>query len=161
MSLFSWFRRKKDPRNNHTFTDEDRELARQTRILRMQQLQSQIRAETELNELRVKREKAALQQDIAELTGDEDDESEIVELMKPIINRAFPNPSMAPTVVGTTQMSVSYSDDNLRDLKKRIPKVFLKQIRKMTDDELKGRIKNELPNIDDDSMHRALTIVRE
>lgn len=69
-----------------------------------------------------------------------------------------PSPPAAPSP--PPDVKVSYTDDQIKDIKAKIPKAYLKEFKKMDNDELVGVIMEKYPTLDDDTIKRAAVILR-
>lgn len=177
MGIFDFFRR---PKVNHTLDDRDRELS--AKIRTSQAELKQRRAELEMRQLeqrlavenqRLANDLARLQREYEELTEDDiPDEPEsgnaLDMMLMALVSRALPNPQQVaqpPTVTTTTAppsspAEVSISDEQFQEFWDSLGMFKQRMARKMSDDQLRTVIRGQVPNVDAESIERAIRIVR-
>lgn len=70
-------------------------------------------------------------------------------------------PSPQPSQITQTPQKTKYTDDELRQIKAKIPGSYLKEIKSMGDDEITYVLMERFPNVDDDTIKRAVLILKE
>lgn len=173
MGLFNIFK-SKDNRNNHTFTDEDRERAKEILNLKHQLKLDEIRLESELrkNELTLAREET--KQQISELTGELlDDDTETNDLFTKFILPLFiPKQTLnsSPTnfIEGTSLVQspntldkISLTDTQIDEVLSKIPKNILNIGKNMETETLIKLIKAQAPNLDDETISKGINKIRK
>lgn len=168
MSIFNWFKKR------HVFDDEDRRLSYERRNRKLQLDIQRMEDDARILRARADREEARLKMEMSEYLG-ADDENDIGKLLiqfMPVLQKAFPqvfaNLSNLSPLLGkqeTTPVSnpvlVSYPDEELKEMRNKIPKHYLKVAKDLPDDKLKEIIKtNFLSNADEDSLNRAVSLIR-
>ncbi len=161
MSIFNWFKPKR-----HIFDNEDRELSAERRRLNQMREQLKIQQDMEMIRLRQERDRVQIINEISELRGGDDSDDMADGLFKVLLSKIpfnqLQNSSQVPVFYGTPPKTagVSYSDFQLQEMYKLIPKNVLKQAKRMTPDELKSIIRNRfLQDADEESLNRAASIV--
>lgn len=167
--LFSWlFKRKKH--QGFAFSDEDRARSAEMRRLNHEREKQRIQREMEMQDLRAERERLRLEAEIDRLMPEEDDELNPDTLLLQLFASKF-NPTQGAVPVGASETlappiqtatgTVSLSDEQLRSMyQSMVPPHFKKIAKKMPDDALAGYIRNYLKTADDDTIRRAVNIVR-
>ena len=179
---------KKKFKGNHRLTQEDREKGARIRKEASERKQEIKRIEYEtdkrMQELKLKRQElevAKLEAEISEYDLDDqapmqqiteavaqDDSSDkmLMNILTPIImnsmqktNAPVVNNSMS-TPHNSTAALVAFSDEQLKQYWKDVPKYVKAMAKTMSDEQIKNLIKGKLSNIDDDSLNRAVAIIR-
>ena len=178
MGFFDFFK-KKDPRGmNHSISDDERTLAAEVKHAKAEIAREKARLELELMRLRVEKEKTELQAQIenardalAEFRESADDEtgdsadSILMALLTQILNKNPPNSMGGGGNVAISRESTPpqqhLTDAQINDIWQSMPHAAQKVARKLPDEQLKIYIKSNLPNIDDDSINRAIILIKE
>jgi len=186
MGLFNIFK-KKDNRNNYTFGDTDRELSAEIRKQKAEYNKARQELDLKLLTLENKKKQIELEADIAEasqrlkeISGYDDEEEEEPETNNdftsiisaiPMLMQTFNNQNQTPnsntvSVVTTPpqpikqELGVSLSDEELQNMYKQIPKTAKAIAKTMSDETLKNYLKGQIPNLDEDTINRAIALVR-
>ena len=126
-----------------------------------------------LEEIRMEQEIADAEDSLAALEGD--DEEDVINpadamnpdmLMMGLLTKVLNKPAAAPVpqVAPSTKLEsriISYSDEQIRDLKSKIPKPYLNKLQKCTDEEISGQLLERFPDVDNDTIKRAVVILRQ
>jgi len=162
MRLFGLEIKKQRP-INHDLTPDDRELGKEARRMTFEQR----RMDHQIAMLEKRAELMALQQEINDQFGEEEDtDSILAQLLSKIVpGGSGLQPSNLNAQEQTGAAKRRYTDEELRAFKKKVPMVILKQLRGMSDDEIITKAQEYFPDnfkqIDDDTLKRAVLIVRE
>lgn len=172
MGFFDWFKKKKAT-VPHDLNDDDRDLSLQVR--RNNALIRQKRQELEFERMRLEHqlEIEKLQRELDELRAEgEDDEEDdapdgtdaimaalvgsILQGKNPVVS---PNqgPQQPETIVPKTR---KYSDEEIRVLLEAVPKHYRAIMKKLPDDALLARARQYAPDADEESLNRAISMVR-
>ena len=132
-----------------------REIARE----RLRYLQERLQA------LKARNEEMLLQDEIADLEGDDEDESDEDDgpegpdaLILNLLSKAFggaPGPAVIPP------NSNNPSNDENRAIKAKIPPAYISQLQKATDAEIRAFIEQYRPGLAEEAIQRAIKILRE
>jgi len=169
---FSWIKRR-DPRQNHDFSDEERTRAVEVSRERARLKRLQDQKAHELKMLEMERDRIALEDEIADLTDDDEDEdfdtedsadALLVKLLQPILQRGTHPVSPAAGSPATPSpgaaAQIHLMDDQLREIWNNQP-VHIRSAAKVSSDErIEEVILSRYPNIDEDTLNRAIQIVR-
>ena len=176
MFWHNWFKRKKGL--THDFTDAEREEGLVIREKKREITLLKLERENELHKLKMEKQKLELQAEIAELkdslndyvddsdTSSEDrTTSDLIKLFAPMIMAGkMQNPVAAPVPVvspmPSSPVQQHLNDDTLLSLWEKTPPQYKAMSKTMSDEQLGGVIKQQMPNIDDDSVKRAVEIIR-
>lgn len=162
------------------FFDDESDIKRIAKEMRRSQIQikaMQQQLELERMKLELERTKLELDEKRADLYGDYDeiDPQEIANnpeyLLTNLLLSAFskqqPNNQRENTSLSLTPQTPAgvtapaYTDAQLRELKSKLSPEILAQIPKIPDNILSSQIVAQLPDIDADSLKRAIAILRE
>lgn len=152
MSWFGLFDKKK----RHTFTDEDREVSTAKRRLHKQEIEQ----EREKKELKWELEKIELMHRINELKGDsgEDDlDTQIVNIIG-MGMQVKQQQAQAPKI-DTNGKVVEMTDQEIRDLVADFPERQVKMFRKLPIPLQRMKIQEKFPEVGQDTINRAITII--
>lgn len=177
-----WFWKKKaTEKQRYTFTDEDRETSSEIRNAKKELELLKIQRENELHKLRMEKAKLELQEEINELKGLYDDVeeysdnedggvSELIKILVPLFvkNQTPASVVVSPPQVNNSDASITSSepqkrsipDEQLQDIWKNTPAIAKKFAKNASDDSLKVLLIKQLPDVDDDTIARALKIIR-
>lgn len=164
MSLFSWFKSKKP---NYVFKEEDRDISADFR---------KKRAELSIKEMELnsKLKQAELELKLREVeehlnSFDENDEEDFPEdklnpdaMLMLLLTNIFKN-NQQPQQPTQQQppLKNNLTDEQIREVIKNLPPRAIKIAKGLDDDTLRTYIINQMPNIDDESIKRGITALRE
>ena len=134
----------KDARNNHTFSDEDRESAQEIRSVRYEIRRMQEKARL----LEAKRDLQELQEEIASSTEEiaENDDA-LLTILAPLITKFIANQPSLSTHAPTTPPSVTVNEDTVREYLNTQSKANIALAKTMPKQDLFQRVKSQLPNM--------------
>jgi len=173
------FKRSTQPRGAHVFNDEDRELAKAKQLQKAIQRQELEALEDRLQSLKQQRQRRILEEQIEdmedELHDEEEEDDEDVDSPEDLLLGMLGNifgqgtPMSRPPNTQPHQNDVlnrkHLSDDELRNLKEKIPAIYLKKAKKMSDEEIREFVSAHYPDIllqyDEETQVRALKLLRE
>ena len=175
MGIFDWFKRK-DKRANHTFNDGDREVSVEIRQKKKELELLKLERENELSKLKMFKAKLELENEIEELqeamadnTDDmqpeTDGTTELIKLFAPLLLKNI-NPSASVLDVPIQSFSplqeqkLSLSDEQLKEIWNRTPEMAKNYAKKAPDDTISKLILSQMPNIDADTLARALKLIK-
>jgi len=178
---YMWLFRKKKRKPGHELDDIDRMHSAETRRLKAEL--RQLRLEQERLRLEVQKEewKQKIQELKERVYSEEELEEEaereelegtalftgiLMPILKKILKEGGDTSSINPTSVITppsppTPKVYDLSDEELRKIKQRIPRKYLRIAKKMEDDELKIFIEGQLPNVTPETVNRAIQVIKE
>lgn len=165
MSIFDWFRKKKEP--NHDLNDNDRELSLTTR--RQAAQLKQARAQLELERLKMEHEleMERMQAELDDLRGDDEDDDDndagdnSDALLAGILAKIMFGQQQTPVQVNANLPAKrAYSNEEINLLLEKIPKGLRKQIAGMSDAQLIDYSAKFASDADDGSVMRAINIIR-
>jgi G3E family GTPase len=157
-------RKKKDNRHNYDFSDLDREQAVQKR-----KVNAELRkVKQEIEIAKAKAELYDLQEILEEYNAEEEPAEEIKEglsledtLLLKLLGGVNLSGIQTPIQTATEEKKpFSLSDEEIRSFIVSQPKAAIKAAKALPDAILKERIKAQLPEIDEDSVNRAIAILR-
>lgn len=172
MSIKSLFTKKK--KSSYEFTDEDRELSNEIRKQRAEIRKEKAKYELEKERLRNQIEIEELKSQLEELKGIGDEEEQSIEqtllnsILTPLIQKQF-NPMDSLKMASSSSYSapanreeeVHFSDDEIKGMIHQFDRATLKYARKMDDEQLRTVIIDRVPNIDADSVNRAILLIKQ
>jgi len=177
MGFFEFFKSKKKPKAS-SFSEDSNE---DDTLRRIQKKQKELRKEKlalweqQLDSLRMKQEQLKMEAEIAEIESqlsqfDEEDgeDSDSQDPMSPealltgIVAQSFASPKQAVSQEqqGQTTM-LTFTDEQIRQLKENMPSAYKLQLHILSDDQVKAMIKMKYPQVDNDTLNRAVGILRE
>lgn len=168
MGFFDWFKRKDHP--GHILDDEDRKIGVETRQLRSRVKQEKDKLELERakleHELEMMRMRADLEALQDELYGDEDEEEPaggsnealLASILMPMLTKQQAPPQQQITPPAPSKRH--YSDAEIHTLLEMIPRSMRKIAKKLPDDALIARARQHAPDADDETIEKAISIVR-
>lgn len=156
MGIFSLFKKKRGGYRGYEFSDEDRELSSQKRLLK----QKTMEMENELQKKHFELKMAQIDEKLAELRGPEQDNSFDPNTLLMTILAGKMQPQ-TPIVTATAPQAVTLSDDAIRETINGFPRAHLKIFSKMPVEIQQSKIRQFFPEVDDDSIQRALKILHE
>jgi len=164
--MFNIFKKKRTP--NHDFDDTDRTLSADIRAMKGEHKKLLI----EKDKLKAQMELEKPREEIAEIRGDydEDEDVEVEDMMNPDMlmmsmltklmsgqAQSVPRSDLTPT---STHQGQSITDEQIRTYLSQMPRIVIKKIKKLKDEDLKPLIKSHLPDIDEDSLDRAIIQIK-
>jgi len=167
MGWFSIFKRK-DARHNHMFDDKDRELSLERKRMNIELENAKKKNMIAEENMRHKLEMAQMQDELDELTGyddDDDDDGKVSTMLLSLFDKAkslTPAASPQPQTIASSPAGVSISDEDLKQLWDGVPQMAKDYAPKCTDAQVCEFIKVKmLPQADDETIQRALKVVRQ
>jgi len=172
MSLFGWFRKRK----GFPFSDEDRAFSLQTRKENADIERRKRQLDLEERKLEHEKRKAELEADIlearnriSELNGTDEEEGSdgsdtdamLMLLLTKVLGGNAPlsaSASSAPNPPVATKISMT--DEQIEEILASMPKRYVKLSRDLSDETLRAMILGKMPNVDDDTIQRAITRAR-
>lgn len=177
-------KKKKDPRDNHTFTDEERRVASLNRTTKLELAKKKSELDMTRLELEAERDRIKIQFDIERMQEKLDDlraENEDYDepesntedvLLTTLLSKILagqgaqdPTPTgPAPGPAISAPPKVELTDDRIREIIKSQDKKTLKFLRKLPRTEQQKIILTQLPpglSIEDNTMERALNVLNE
>ena len=170
MGFFDLFKRDKRLEPESKFSEDDQlkaTIAKKTASINRRLLKAK---QEELEELEMQLEQDLLDQKIErarETLGYYDEEDEAPQTDSPeslfmgLISKAMSKKEAPQTTPVQTTLTAQYSEDQLREWKKQIPGAQLKHAKKLKDQELATLIKQYVPNLDEATTAKAISIIRE
>lgn len=165
----SWFKGK-DPRHNHEFNDGDRSAAADITNQKARLKKLEMQKEHEIKMMELEARELELEQELADLQGDDEEFDEedsadalLVKLLQPILQRAHSvSPSShAAGLPASPSPAQTMTDDQLRKIFEDLPVHLKSAARVSSDDRIQEAILNQYPGVDQDTLERAVKIVRE
>lgn len=173
MGIFDIFKRK-DKRNNHTFDETDREFALETRRLN----QESKRIQAEMNLLRQQMALEEQKQKLEELKSnmfeeDDDEEPEPTDNFEKILlallsssqginkNPITQRETQPDNTSKETSKGVSLSDEKLEEIWSKVPLKTKAMTKFMSEDKIRIYLKNNFNDIDNDTIERAIKIIKK
>lgn len=187
MAFWDFLRKKKrDGRENNgrDFTDEEREEARLSRARNTIRKERIKMLEDEVEELRhqreerkLLREKEMLERDLHEDEYDDEEEEEDDEenpddifggmmgkVIQAIVAAKAAQAMPAPQQAAQPPQKRTYSDEELKAMFEKVPEVYRKKLRQMSDEEIVEQMRAHVPDFfhsaDDDTIARAILVVK-
>jgi len=172
MSLFFW--KKREP--GHSFNQEDRELSAEIRKGKAEIMKQKQQLELELMRLKVQKEKEELLLQIAQT---KDAMSEFMEeeeplnpdssmqdtLMLTLLGKFLGNNSTPPQTLPQPQeapiQKIHLSDEQLKEIYEKVPRSARKIAKSFSEEQLQTYIRSYIPTIDQESLERAVIIVKQ
>jgi len=175
MGFFGLFK-KKDNRANHDFNKDDRELSLQLRQQQIEFKKQKQELDLELQRLKAEREKILLESQIDEMKeklGYFDNEEQEPENMTDSLIQAAILKFIGNTPQSVQPLNVAVSESHSKTINKQhltdeqinsyieaLPRHYFKIARKMSDEQLKVLISNQMPLLDEDSINRSVLLVK-
>lgn len=174
MGILGLFQKKKH--NGHQLTQEDAEKAGELNKLRFENKRLALERENEINRLRAEREQLRLtadidriRQELGDNDGEEDgqDDNEVFNtLLLSILPRLKGStlPAAAPVSANPPGAAapplIHLSDEELQEAWGQIPKAAKKVARTLSESSIKAYIQQRVGNCDEDTLNRAVQIVK-
>lgn len=174
--FFGWFRPKTEVR--HNFSNDDRELSLEIREKKKEIALLKLDRENELHKLRIERERLQLKEDIDELkesydnfddlSSDNEDDSTtaLIKLLAPLFlqnkvsSSVVPSDSITSPPVQKEQPKQDLTDEQLLSIWKETPKIARKFAQSLSDENLRIQIEKQLPMVSNQTIARAIDIIR-
>jgi len=176
--MIGWFKRyfakKKAEKTRYKFTDEDTRHSNDLRRINAQIKQ----AERQMELLEKQRELEDLQESMGMF--DEEEENDSVDVSSPeamfmtlMMNILNKNPNLTGTTQSATPQTASYtsstpmsavslSNEQIKEeLRGRLKQNELSALKTLDDASIESIIKNEYPSLDNDTLKRAVVVIRE
>lgn len=156
----------KREKTGHILSDDDRERSAETR--RQNAELKKIIFDTKKIELEaLKLEKEAYIQDLRNELYPQDDEDEdnnientlLMSILTPLISKL--KQPQQETPIQTDKTSVSMDNVAIKEVLAKLPKQYLKIGKKLPPEQLTGIIKQQIPLLDEESIIRAIKIIKE
>jgi len=172
MGIFS-FLKKKDPRINHDLTDEDRALGGQNRLSKLEIARRKAELDLQLQELRAENERIKVEiqieqakQQLDELRGDDSDDiddntgtSFEDTLLATIAAKIMGGSQVQNTTPIQPQQQVT--DTQILDYWYNLDNGIKKYILSLSDQEIAEELRMRIPNISQESINRAIQLIRK
>ena len=158
------------PKNRYEFTQEDSLTGVSIRKANQEIKQLRLERAKIMQEMEVEKLKAEMLDLKAQLYGEEETVEDADTPEKALTNMflmAMLKGKGQGNGVSTTDIDISnsnkrkYSNEELVMLHKQVPKKELKKAKKLTTEQLSPLIRQQLPDADDDSINRAIALLRE
>jgi len=176
MGMFNFLRKKEQKTTDiYKFTDEDRQNSAELRKLKKEQTMAELNEQHEIRmkelELRKLEQEAKIEELRFELYGDEEEEEEdnVIEssFMKIIegmsgnfLNGQNKIPTASPPVQqAEISQEIVLSQEQIESIYQQY-KPYMKKVKKMSDEEIKGYLKTNYPQISEKSVNDLLVRVR-
>lgn len=178
MGILDWFKHKEEDtterKKPYSFTDEDRQLSYEKRKLKQQLDLELLRLQAARDKLQLQADIEIATQELEELRGDDEEQvapSGNMEemLMAAIISKFISNKDNNPITIPTsTSMdnnisnsgTVSFTNEQIKAIWDKLPNNQKKMAKAMSKEQLRTLIIGQIPNIDADSIDRAITLVK-
>lgn len=157
------------PNGGHTLDEVDRANSIESRKINLELK----KAERDLKLLEIEREKALVQADIDDLVGDDGDDpmmSAVLGMLAPKLSPQLQNliPGVQKSDASITSPNeeqsptpgINMTDEQLIKIYNRLPPHIKKQAKKLPDDEVRSLIQGSLGALNEDSLNRAVAIVK-
>jgi hypothetical protein len=171
MGLLDWFKGKKEETEYkpHLFTDEERGLSAEKRKLKNQLDMELMRLGAERDKITMQRDIEQARQDLENLQSDgiEEEGSSSMEdtLLATLLGKVLQgNKGNTDTVIPVQPVQVeqvSLPNEQLAEIWKKLPNHVKAMAKRMDDTQLASTIKGQIPNIDQDTLQRAIILVRK
>jgi len=172
MGIFTRNKSKQVSRNLYEFTDEDRQQSVLIRKQKQENKLEELRLQQENIRLQIELKNTELRARIADYLPDTGEDGLAEGMFMPIITKALegftkkalPNPSATSLDTPNSKVDSSrepLTDDQLRELKKTLPKAIQKYARTCDDETLKKMILSHIPDASEQEIERALIISKE
>lgn len=171
IGLFDIFQPHKEPdkRNNHTFTDEDRETSTETWKLKQELKRTEMKLEAEKRQITLRADIEEARQRLADLTEPDDGEEEpagdggldaaLMAIAMKILQPKPQETQLSPTAPIENSIP-PLSDSELSVLWDNLPDAYKKAARKMKDAELEKYIRMQKPQATPQDIAMAIEFVR-
>lgn len=167
---------RKSSRPAHKLTEEDREKAAEVNRARFELQRYKIEREKSIleleqrkRELQLERDMAKLQSEISEYSDDDDENpaDNADGMITGLLTSVLANRQVSPPAGGVSQVSplsnppaLHLDDNQIYQLWAEVPKPARKIAKTMSDEQLKAIMLNKVGNIDEDTLARALNIIK-
>jgi len=159
-------------KNRYGFKEEDRDKATVAHTLsniRKQQLKI---LQDKMNNLQAMSQEQQIQDQIdmleRQVYGDDNDNSDDYDnddnvedkLFGRLIDRAFPVESQESKLPNSVKNKTSFTDEEIEEMLSMFKQSHIEKARKMSPQSLSKLIRSQIPNIDDDSLRRAVGMIK-
>lgn len=168
---FSWIKRK-DPRANYAFDDVDRQRSAEIkkRQAEIRKAEMELEHEIKLRELEVR--KMELEDRLSEFDEEDDDEDDeeqdpadvmLMTILRPVFEKLSAGMAQPATTPPTAAAPVptSMSDDQIRTLWNSQDPRVVAAAKFSTPDKIEEYLVKNYPGVDDDTIERAIKIIKE
>lgn len=164
-----WLKKLFHSREYNEIDDIEQKINAERRLMLKQRL---ARLKNLREEEKLRQEEADLETELGEYEEDDEEEAQTMPetpeaLMMTLINSALAGKKSSSekqnTLVSSSSLPASpkISDEELKSLKTQIPKTYLKIAKKMNDEQLSNQIKKQIGEVDEETIKRAIKIIRE
>lgn len=179
MAIWDFFKTRKKPKASSLSEDSSEDEI----LKRIQKKQKEMRKEKlalweqQLDNLRMRQEQLKMEKEIADIESqlsefdfedDDGEDSNSSDPMSPealltgIVTSSLAAPKQTITTEAPGQTSLlTFSDEQIRQLKEQLPSIYKMQLHILSDDQVKAMIKMKFPQVDNDTLNRAVGILRE
>jgi hypothetical protein len=173
-----WFRdffRKKSQKygKNYDFTDEDRDVSAELRRQKAELSKLKMEKDAELYKLKIEREKLALLDEIDDLKaamnetddyadgtgGGSDIDKLLLGILAPILLKSKEVTTPPQKAPAATPSNITI--EQLREIWENLPGKTRSIARNVSDDTLKAYIRAQMPALDEETINKAVVVVRE
>lgn len=147
------------PISRHVLTDEERESGYQLRAMRMEQKRMQQEIALMREQSRLEEARSDLEDMRSRMYGDDDEEEEddsLTKMLLPILMAGKQQPQQQQT----TPVQVNLTDDEIKNIIAQVPKKYLKLAKKMDNSTIEKYIRMQQPNVSQDTINRAISMVK-
>ena len=111
-------------------------------------------------------EKAKIAMELADIEAElgEEEDSSPESMLMGLIQKAMPQTQTAPipkTSINAPSGAVSFTDEQIKQIWSSVPSFYRGVAKTLSDEQVKEFIKQKQPNIDVDSLNRAILIIRQ
>jgi len=160
MSWFSSIFRKKQP---YRFTDEEREISADIRRQKAEISKMKLERENLIHKMEMERKMLELKAEITELKGIDGDDEQPQDDFRSLIQMLAMmggNQQQPQQFQQQQPQKISLTDEQLKKIWEDLPAAAKSFSKRSSDETIKSLILSNMPNIDDDSMQRAISLVR-
>jgi len=155
------------PISGKGFNDDEREQSANIRALKREQ--QRLREQLELEKQKFELEKLQLEiaQQRAELYEDDDEETDnnemsmLMPLIMGLLNKNAPVAQEPQGIPASQVAKTQYTDEEIRDIITKLPRKYIKIARSMPEGTVRKLIVSHMPSVSDDTIERALIILKE
>lgn len=175
MGLFQWLFKKKP--NKYVFDDSDRESSKEIREKKKEIELLKLDRENEIHKLKIMKQKLELESEIQELqeafSDDEDfypekesdSTTELIKMFAPMFINKAPVSAPIPTDKASNssnpmEQKQHFTDEQIKAIWDNTPKMARMFAKKADEQTIKIQIQKQIPNIDDDSIARAIKLIK-
>jgi hypothetical protein len=157
--------------------EETNKIKREIRNAELEIEKIKLEHQREIAMLKMELEKAELQDQLSELTGDQGNEMDPIlgAFLQPFLNKTpiqnrldyasnsvvYPNTTQnSPSMQHAQSLTVDIGESTIQLMIDKIPKNDIKKLKQLSDDQLKDVIKMQYPTISENSLNIAVKIIR-